>query len=229
MAQNWFKHDYNAKGDEKILELRAEYGWKGYGLFFAMIETMCEQETGCIDLERIGGLSIAYGLPKDELITFIEYCIEIELFFEDEDGLIKNNRVIDHLEHMNTLKEAGKKGANKRWKQQKYRGANRGANATPNADKIREDKIREDKRDGIPSKSDLIDYFKDRDDMIESDIPLEAENFINHYEDRNWKNSSGKKITEWKRQAATWNNNYKKFNSKRLQEKTETMSYHQEL
>ena len=70
-----------------------------------------------------------------------------------------------------------------------------------------------------PSKSDLIEYFSERGDMIQSDIPLEAENFINHYEERDWKNSSGKKITEWKRQAGTWNNNYQKFNSKRLQQK----------
>ena len=70
-----------------------------------------------------------------------------------------------------------------------------------------------------PSKSDLIEYFSERGNMIESDIPLEAENFINHYEERDWKNSSGKKITEWKRQAGTWNNNYQKFNAKRLQQK----------
>ena len=80
-----------------------------------------------------------------------------------------------------------------------------------------------------PSKSDLIEYFSERGDMIESDIPLEAENFINHYEEREWKNSSGKKITEWKRQAGTWNNNYQKFNSKRLQQIEVQPSYYQEL
>lgn len=144
MAQNWFKHDYSARNDEKILELRAEYGWKGYGLFFGLVESMCETETGCIDTERIGGLSVGYGLPKDELLTFIEFCLDIELFYEDEEGLIKNKRVIEHLEHMNTLKEAGKKGAQKRWNKQKNRGANGVANDSPNADKIREDKIKED-------------------------------------------------------------------------------------
>ncbi len=146
MAQNWFKHDYSARNDEKILELRAEYGWKGYGLFFGLVESMCETETGCIDTERIGGLSVGYGLPKDELLTFIEFCLDIELFYEDEEGLVKNKRVIEHLEHMNTLKEAGKKGAQKRWNKQKDRGANGEANNNPNADKIRLDKIREEKR-----------------------------------------------------------------------------------
>ena len=144
MAQNWFKHDYNARNDEKILELRAEYGWKGYGLFFGIIEFMCETETGCLDTERIGGLSVAYNLPKDELLAFISFCIDIDLFFEDEDGLIKSGRVVTHLEKMNTYKQAGKKGAKKRWNKQSGRGANGKANNTPNADKIREDKRRED-------------------------------------------------------------------------------------
>lgn len=82
---------------------------------------------------------------------------------------------------------------------------------------------------GKPSKTDLIKYFSERGDMIKSDIPLEAENFINHYEERDWKNTSGKKITEWKRQASTWNNNYQKFNSKRLQQSESKPSYYQEL
>lgn len=77
--------------------------------------------------------------------------------------------------------------------------------------------VKNEKEGGSPpSKNDLIEYFSEKGDMLENDIPLEAENFINHYEDREWKNSSGKKIKEWKRQASTWNNNYKKFNYDRL-------------
>jgi hypothetical protein len=148
MAQQWFKHDYNSRSDDKILDLRAEYGWKGYGLFFAFIEKMCENETGAIDRDRIGGLSIGFGLPKDELLTFIDYCIKIGLFFEDEDGMIRNERATQHVEKLNSFREAGKKGAKKRWSNDSDRGANKGANGkpntTPNADKIREDKIKQD-------------------------------------------------------------------------------------
>lgn len=151
MAQNWFKHDYSARNDDKVLELRAEYGWKGYGLFFGLIEAMCEAETGCIDTARIGGLSVAYGLPKEELLGFIDFCLEIDLFYEDDEKLIRSGRVVKHLEQMNALKEAGKKGAKKRWD----RGANRGANATPNAEKRREDKNREDNTSVIAIANDV--------------------------------------------------------------------------
>ena len=72
-----------------------------------------------------------------------------------------------------------------------------------------------------PSQKDLIKYFSKKEDMLEDDIPLEAEKFINYYEDQDWKNSSGKKIKDWKRQASTWNNNYKQFNADKLQNQKE--------
>jgi len=66
--------------------------------------------------------------------------------------------------------------------------------------------------------SDVEAYFKERGKMIEFDILQEAENFINHYSDLDWKNNKGKKIKDWKRQAATWNNNYLKYNESRIQQ-----------
>lgn len=74
-----------------------------------------------------------------------------------------------------------------------------------------------------PIKEDLISYFTEKGQMIESDIPLEADNFINHYEERKWKNTSGEKITKWRRQASTWNNNYIKFNGNRLKNKNDDL------
>lgn len=142
MAQNWFKHDYSARNDEKILELRAEYGWEGYGIFFGLVEFMCETETGCIDTDRIGGLSVGYGVAKDRLLAIIDFCISIDLFYVDDDGLVRNDRVLKHLESMKTFKEAGRKGAKKRWNKRSDKGANRGAIKGVNADKIRLDKIK---------------------------------------------------------------------------------------
>jgi len=64
----------------------------------------------------------------------------------------------------------------------------------------------------VPDKSDVVEYFKEKNDIPKNDIPLEAENFINHYEERDWKKNNGKRIKYWKKQASTWNNNYVKWN-----------------
>lgn len=181
MAQNWFKHDYNARNDDNILELRAEYGWKGYGLFYAFIETMAENEKGAIDINKIGGLSVGFSLPKEELITFIETCIEIGLFTKDEDGFIRNKRITKHVEKLKGFKEAGKKGAKKRWSNDSDRGANRGAsgrgNATPNADKIRQDKNRKDKN----SNSNGTPYEIDDSEKWDGDQPINYQSFVEKF------------------------------------------------
>lgn len=45
MAKNWFPHDYFAKDDQKILELRAQYGAKGYGIWW-MITWRVKEKLG---------------------------------------------------------------------------------------------------------------------------------------------------------------------------------------
>lgn len=111
----FFDHDYTARNDDKILELRSKYGVEGYGLFWMIIETMCENENGGVKASLIGGLSLGYGVANGLLIEFIGYCIKIELFFENE-GYIYSKRILDHKEFRNSFKKFGEKGAEKRWK-----------------------------------------------------------------------------------------------------------------
>jgi hypothetical protein len=111
----FFDHDYTARNDDKILELRSKYGVEGYGLFWMIIETMCENENGGVKASLIGGLSLGYGVANGLLIELIGFCIKIELFFENE-GYIYSKRVIEHKNFRNSFKKFGEKGAEKRWK-----------------------------------------------------------------------------------------------------------------
>lgn len=69
----------------------------------------------------------------------------------------------------------------------------------------------------VPSQTEVEEYFKDS-EMIPEDVPLEAEKFINHYEDEDWTKNNGNRIKNWRRQAGTWKANYKKFNRERLEQ-----------
>ncbi len=60
----WFKHDYNARNDEKILELRAEFGAEGYGIFWMLMEKMAENHYGWLDGGLKGGLSVDLNTDK---------------------------------------------------------------------------------------------------------------------------------------------------------------------
>jgi hypothetical protein len=75
------------------------------------------------------------------------------------------------------------------------------------------------KKSVAPTKKEVENYFREKGNMLENDIPLEAEKFINHYADQDWKKSNGTKITNWHRQAGTWQANYQQWNEDRLDKK----------
>jgi len=110
----YFSHDYNARNDERILELRAKYGAEGYGIFWMVIETMAETDNGGIKKTYIGGLSLGYGVAIDRLREIISLCIVLELFYEEEDYLF-SKRLLEHKKLRKTLSDNGSEGARKRW------------------------------------------------------------------------------------------------------------------
>lgn len=111
----YFQHDYNARNDDKILELRSKYGAEGYGIFWMIIETMAENENGGAKAGLIGGLSLGYGVAKERLMEVFEYCLEIGLFYEDA-GYYYSKRLLTHKEFRKSLSENGAIGAAKRWR-----------------------------------------------------------------------------------------------------------------
>lgn len=133
----YFSHDYNARNDEKILELRAEFGPEGYGVFWMIVETMAENENSGVKATLIGGLSLGYGVAKDRLCQIINKCLELNLFYE-EDGYYFSIRLLSHKNYRNKLSVAGKKGAEIKW------GGHKGGFSTPYA-KERKGKERKEK------------------------------------------------------------------------------------
>ncbi len=110
----YFSHDYNARNDEKILELRSVYGAEGYGIFWMIIETMAETSSCAIDTKLIGGLSISFGYPKEKLVQLIKFCVSVSLLSKNG-NLITSKRLAKHREHREERSLSGKNGAQKKW------------------------------------------------------------------------------------------------------------------
>jgi len=66
----------------------------------------------------------------------------------------------------------------------------------------------------VPTLAEVEEYFENCNKIHSSHITIEAENFINYYEEQDWKRN-GKRIDSWKRQAGTWANNYLKFENRK--------------
>lgn len=113
----FFSHDANARNDEKILAVRMKHGMEGYGIYFAIIEKLLES-TDYILLKDYNMIAFELRASAEKVKSVIE---DFGLFEFTEDGkLFYSKSLIDRMDTLEEKREkrseAGKKGAESRWK-----------------------------------------------------------------------------------------------------------------
>jgi len=167
----YFSHDSNAHKDPKILKLRAKFGWEGYGIYWAVIETLREQDGYRWKAEDKELLSYSFANGEAIVNEVIDYCLEIGLLIE-VDGFIQSNSLIRRMEIKEEKRkkkvEAGKKGAEKRWEEkqndsnaiakEKQNDSNAIAkNGKEKESKVKESKVKENKGNINTSRKQVYD------------------------------------------------------------------------
>ncbi|MBT9164561.1 MAG: hypothetical protein DDT23_00562 [candidate division WS2 bacterium] len=118
----YFPHDYNARNDPKILQLRLRLGNEGYGIYWQLIEILHEQG-GKIQLDEIEGVAFSLNVELEKLNNIITILYQLKLLNKD-DNSIWNDRVLNNLKERKEKRlarsRAGKKGMTTRWKYQCY-------------------------------------------------------------------------------------------------------------
>lgn len=108
----WFKHDCNAHRDIKIRKIIHLYGFWGYGIFWAVIEVLREQDNYSWDKDdsSLQMLADVIGCKDDKkFISWYRDCIKFGLFEETLKQFCSNS-LKDRMEVWETKKENGKKG-----------------------------------------------------------------------------------------------------------------------
>lgn len=106
----YFSHDSNAKDDPKILKLRMNLGWEGYGLFWGLIELLRNQPDYRMQKHY---MSIAFALHTDE--SKIKSLVnDFDLFSQDQD-LFWSESLLKRMELKEEKSEKMRNAANKRW------------------------------------------------------------------------------------------------------------------
>lgn len=122
----YFTHDYNALTDEKILEMRADYGIAGYGMFWGIVEQLAQATDNKLSLSAIGGLSLLLGVAKADLSQFLADAIDKYGLFASDGTMYWSESLIRRIElrqnASKTYSQAGKKGAAKRWAKEVFNG-----------------------------------------------------------------------------------------------------------
>lgn len=139
----YFSHDSNARQDEKILMLRAEHSWEGYGIYWALIEMMFESGDTALHHNKIKGIAVSYNIDITLLQQVINTCITEQLFTSDNDKFWSESLSRRKLKFQNSKDQksaAGKKGMEKRYGKQQ---GNNTVITVPN--KVKESKEKESK------------------------------------------------------------------------------------
>lgn len=115
--KNYFPHDSDARSDDKIIALRIKHKWEGYGLYWALIEKLRESKNYTLKTDYN---VLAFDLRADAAILK-SVINDFGLFAFTENGECfysesLNARMLPLDEKRAKLSEAGKRGNEKRWK-----------------------------------------------------------------------------------------------------------------
>lgn len=107
----WFKHDSNARNDEKNIDLRADLGYEGYGIFWALLEFLRDTENYEAEYKP---KRLAMALQAEE--DLVRQVIEgYKLFLTDENGKFYSESLKARMKEMDRKREQQRQKANKRW------------------------------------------------------------------------------------------------------------------
>ena len=162
MKKTYFNHDSNSRNDIRIIKLRAKLSYEGYGIFWALLELLFNEENKlCIsDYE-----TLAFGLQCDHKI--LKQVIEDFDLFVIEDNCFYSKRLHRHIEDINNKSTKAKESINKRWNNTNVLRTNYDSNTSKVEVKVNKSisKRIECFRNNVNSLKDFSD--KDKNDFIE--------------------------------------------------------------
>lgn len=97
----YFSHDSNARNDQKIMKLRMKEGMAGYGIYWAIIEMLREQEGYSLELDDID--SIAFELRQERDV--IERIVNDYNLFVIDDGRFYSESLSERMCKMDEIRK----------------------------------------------------------------------------------------------------------------------------
>lgn len=99
---NWFKHNVNARNDDRIQALRMSHGIEGYGFYFFLIEMMHENMESFIPESKLTIIFECSGTDTSRCEDILNRCISLGLLKKDN-GNIVCDRASDQIEKRQSI------------------------------------------------------------------------------------------------------------------------------
>ena len=185
----FFPHDFNARTDEKIIELIRVKGWEGYGLYWGIIEKL----HGAGGYLILNYESIAFDMRTQ--CDCIKDLIHNFDLFEINDTKFTCQRVLRNLEYKENKSQKGRESAIKRWKNANPMPSQCQPNAINDINDI--NKTKQYKHFHPPTLIEVKKYCQERTNKVD------AAKFINFYESKGWMIGKNK-MKSWQAAVRTW-------------------------
>jgi len=98
----YFPHDSNARNDQRIMKVRMEYGFLGYGIYFGLIEILREQANYTLSFDDLE--SIAFDL-RVELNVIEDIVSNYNLFVIEGMSMFYSKSLKRRMEKLDLIKE----------------------------------------------------------------------------------------------------------------------------
>ena len=140
MVQEYFSHDVFTRENLKIKKLISKHGMQGYGVFWAIVEFLHNNDNK-LKADELG--IIAFDLGVD--IGLVESVVKDFKFFSIRKNVISSQRVARNIKLKKEKSEKARKKANKRWTSISDDAAALPQQCSSNAIKVNESKVNESK------------------------------------------------------------------------------------
>lgn len=139
----YFSHDSNAITDTKILNMRADYGLEGYGLFWAIIEMMRNEENYKLQADtKIYRAIKTLTNTSIDVEKYVQDCINEYELFKEESGYFYSNSLLRRMQEKERKSVIAKEKAEKRWNSNAMAMQQQ---CSSNANKVKESKVNKNK------------------------------------------------------------------------------------
>lgn len=115
MGKAFFRHDGNARTDDKILELCYKFGnYKGYAVYFWILEVMLKCDDHMLLLNKCSAIAFNLHMQTEELQEFMDYGVEIGLF-KIADEKYYSPRFLDEMSKVTDISKKRSESSLQRW------------------------------------------------------------------------------------------------------------------
>lgn len=201
--KEYFSHDIDARNDKKIAKLMFKFDWKGYGIYWGIVEFLHNNDN-VINQDELPVLAKNLNCDFDILKSIV---FDFELFFIEKNKIF-SKRIAKNLKQQKEISKKRKEAINKRWQSKQVDTNVLQTEYKSNTIKVKESKVKESKvkeKDIIikgnffkkPSLEDVKIYCQERNNDVN------AQTFIDFYESKGW--MVGKSpMKDWRACVRTW-------------------------